>query len=256
MRLANRAARPAFSLLEMVLALALGMLVLLALYVAFSVYLTLAQAGRDAAAEGALARSILARMGNDVAGQLGPEDPRLYTYPGANPPTWVQFNVGVYGTNKYVILSTHRVRTGPTTTQPEMPDEIPTSDLRRVCYWVVEEGSESLGLARAEIQQATGPDVDVFDPTMLPDQKKYIIAREVKSLQLEYYDGSAGSWKTEWDGTMTDGDLAPPVGPPAAIRITLAFRLNKTGGPEPQGVDPPTYAHIAGLAASNSFAQP
>src|SRR5713226_9424557 len=77
MRLVHSTTRRAFSLLEMMLALAIGMLLLLALYVAFDMYFGQAQSGREIVNEAALARSILTRIGNDIVGQIGPVDPRV-----------------------------------------------------------------------------------------------------------------------------------------------------------------------------------
>ncbi|MBI3821049.1 MAG: prepilin-type N-terminal cleavage/methylation domain-containing protein [Planctomycetes bacterium] len=271
--------RSAFSLLEMVLALALAMIVLLAVYVSFNIYLTYADVGRDAVAEGALARNLMARMSSDITSQLCADDPRVVDYsavtdaaaasqpataqssttpatpatptPMTAQPAMVQFNLGVKGESKYVMLLSYRVR--KPSTPGDVADEPVSSDLRRICYWVVEDGANTLGLARMEVAQATSPDVDV-DPTQLPDQKKYIIAPEVRSIKFEYFDGTG--WRGDWEGFDSQETGAPPLGPPGAIRITLTFRLNKKGGPEPDGVTPPTYVHIVAIPTGNQFPAP
>jgi prepilin-type N-terminal cleavage/methylation domain-containing protein len=262
MRLARSHRRPGFSLIEMVLALAIGMLLLLALYVAFNTYVSSAQTGRDAVTEATIARNVLNRMGNDILGQLGPDDVRVVDYPtleAAPAPDaegqgqaavqpMVKFNTSVYGKEDILILSSYRVRK-PTTKDKD--DKF--SDLTRTVYWIVKNGSKSSGLARAEIRQATHGDVDQFDPAALPDQQKRIIAPEVLSVRFEYADGRGG-WSGEWDGETPLFDGGPSPGPPAAIRIVLTLRKNLKTVDDPDGdVEGPTYIQVIALPASNSF---
>jgi hypothetical protein len=267
MRFAHSAKRRAFSLLEMVLALAIGMLLLLALYVAFNTYITQAQSGREIVNEASLARNIMLRIGSDVFGQLGPVDTRVADYSGAavaatggavDPTSVVSFNNGVYGTGATLILSNYRVHKSPANAPTNAPDAVITSDVQRTAYWMVMNGPEPVGLARAEIKQATSLDSDLFDPTTLTDPNKYVIAPEVKSIQFEYFDGT--TWLpvgTTWDGSFsasTDGSI-PPQGPPAAIRITLMLKRNTNPGapPDDPTLDGPSYLHVIALPTSNSF---
>jgi len=76
-----RTIRSAFSLLEMIIALAIGMLLLGALYAFMSMQVTMTQAGRDLIEEGALVRSIFNRISNDIISQVGPYDPRMVNAP-------------------------------------------------------------------------------------------------------------------------------------------------------------------------------
>lgn len=78
---AQRIHRSAFSLLEMVIALAIGMLLLGALYAFMYSQITMTQLGRDVVNEGALVRSIFTRISNDVIAQVGPNDPRVVNEP-------------------------------------------------------------------------------------------------------------------------------------------------------------------------------
>ena len=71
-----RTTRRAFSLLEMVLSLALAMVLLLALYLTLNTYITSGDVGRDTLQEGELARSILTRIADDVAGHVSSTDTR------------------------------------------------------------------------------------------------------------------------------------------------------------------------------------
>src|SRR5476651_922 len=128
MRLAKSTARSAFSLLEMVLALALGMVLLLALYLFLNTSFYHSQAGRDVLAEGTIIRNIMTKINSDISGQVGPIDTRVADYsggattttpaatpattpmPAATPSTIVNYNTGVYGQPKILILSNYRVQ--------------------------------------------------------------------------------------------------------------------------------------------------
>src|SRR5260370_36239391 len=85
--LAPPTTRRRFSLLEMVLAMTIGMMLLLALYVSFTMYIGEAQSGREIVNEAALARNILTRIGNDVISQIGPVDPRVADYSNSGLPS-------------------------------------------------------------------------------------------------------------------------------------------------------------------------
>jgi type II secretory pathway pseudopilin PulG len=260
--------RGGFSLLEMVLAIAIGMLLLLALYVAFNSYIVSAQAGRDAVTESALARNVHTRIASDIQGQLAGYDQRVVNYPGApgsetapapssdNPPAadvppMVHFNNGVYGTKDFLILSTFRVR------KPGPDPDVKSSDMKRIVYWIVTNGSRKMGLARAEIDPATSPDADLDDPTAFPEQEKYIIAPEVMAIEFYYHDG-IGNWNESWVlGGLSDQEGVPPLGPPAAIKVTITLRKNlKTADDADGDVAGPTFTNIIALPASNSFPQP
>lgn len=69
--------RRGFTLLEMILAMAIGLVLLSALYVTMNSQLSSAQAGRDVLQEGTLARALLSRMSGDILGNLGPLDPKV-----------------------------------------------------------------------------------------------------------------------------------------------------------------------------------
>ncbi len=259
MQKAKAQARRGFSLLEMVLALAIGMLLLLALYFAFETYVSQAQTGRDIVAESALVRNVMTRIANDAAGQLGPKDVRVADYVDTTqsdtPTNFTEFNGGVYGKDSYFILSGYRVRPQPTDRPPDQEDAKKFSDMTRTIYWIAMNGNDPAGLARHEIRQATSKDIDL-DPTALPgEQKDYIIAPEVKSMKIRYFDGS--QWATEWDGLFKPFDGAPPVGPPGALEITLTLKRSLKGGvPDTSGQDGPTFTQIVALPASNNFPAP
>src|SRR5262249_60564783 len=184
-------------------------------------------------------------------------DPRVADYSNSGLPSStatstptpiVSYNLGVYGTGNTLVLSNYRVRKGPAA-PTDVPDPVITSDVQRTAYWVVANGTDAVGLARAEIRQATSPDSDTVDLTALVEQNKYVIAPEVKSVLFEDFDGT--TWQASWDGTFsasTDGS-SPPQGPPAAIRITITLKrnVNRTATPDHANLDGTTYMHAVPL---------
>lgn len=268
MRLEARIARPAFSLMEMILALALGMVLLLGLYATLTTHFYHAQAGRDIVAESTLGRNVMARISDDILSQFGATDKRGLpdyaaiadaaakasadgTAPAGTPtpnPDAVVVNRGVRGESNYIILTNFRVqRPRP---NAEANTEI-SSDMRQTMYWIVTSGSDTLGLAKADIKLATSPDIDL-DPTALPEQEKYVIAREVKSITFEYYDGTA--WQTTWDGGAVD-DTGAATGPPRAIRITMTLKKSVRGAvaSETPSDSGPTFQTVVAIPSSNAF---
>jgi prepilin-type N-terminal cleavage/methylation domain-containing protein len=63
--------RSAFTLLEVVLAVAIGVLLMSALYMAMNIQVRHAQSGREVVAKGNLVRAILARFTDDISSSLG-----------------------------------------------------------------------------------------------------------------------------------------------------------------------------------------
>ncbi|HXG13175.1 MAG TPA: prepilin-type N-terminal cleavage/methylation domain-containing protein [Gemmataceae bacterium] len=74
----RRMNRPAYTLLEVLLAMAIGVLLLAAVYVALDVQFHAAQAGRDLVEQSTLARALLNRLSNDISQSLGTIDPSRY----------------------------------------------------------------------------------------------------------------------------------------------------------------------------------
>lgn len=70
--------RSAFTLLEVLLSTAIGVLLLSALYVAVDIQYRHAQAARDVVEQSTLARALLNRMSNDIACSAGPADPSRF----------------------------------------------------------------------------------------------------------------------------------------------------------------------------------
>jgi prepilin-type N-terminal cleavage/methylation domain-containing protein len=68
--------RQAFTLLELILALAIAVLLMSALYISIDAQLNNADTGRTLVEQSTLARSLLARVASDIGASLGPTDPR------------------------------------------------------------------------------------------------------------------------------------------------------------------------------------
>lgn len=233
--------RRAFTLLEMLLATAIAVLLFGALYVAMEAHLRHVDAGREIVEESVLARSLLARIANDISVSLPPLPPpkasssggsaaggtNATTTSGAAPTGGmaasnstgaVQFNLGVQGDTERLVLFITRLprELNEPTVGDAGANPIVASDLRRVTYWLAGGSSSPLGLGRQETRLATA---DEPLPPDGVDEAALIIAEEVKSLQFRYFDGSA--WQDYWDGSAVGADGKTPIGPPLAIEVRI-----------------------------------
>jgi hypothetical protein len=297
-------ARPAFTLLEMILAAAVAVLLLAALYVAMDLQLRHAEAARDTVTETRLARTLLYRIAEDIAPDIGTADPTRYQQGGksgsgggasggagqsgggmasggsggsqAGGQSSNQTNSGGSGgnssnanttTNADGSTSTFGSTSGTSATSspnglavlalqgsansltlyvsrvpPDSDGQAPgVSDQRRIVYWLADGG----GLCRQELPAVTSDDAmngNVPSGTPEPSTKQ-LVAKEVQSLQFEYFDGS--SWQESWDGTQVGPDGVTPIGPPLAVAITLGIA-------PPGGGEPKTYRHVVAIPTANS----
>ena len=274
--------RSAFTLLEMLLAMAIGFLLLSALYVTISAQFQNAQAGRDLLEDGTIARAVLNRIASDIASNLSAVDPRVLPDPAAADdastasggtasasttpadPSAVQnpmaadtsnsvfFNQGVQGDASRLTLYVSRVpraiQKGPVVDAALSRAGV-ESDLRRISYWVVGNGGNAQGLARQEIARVTSSDIDSLPPDV-PDAAKLVIASEVTAVSFEYFDGK--SWQATWDGAAVTGEDSLPIGPPSAIAINLTVaRRAPPGATTPPA--PRVYRHVVFLSTGNNF---
>ena len=254
--------RSGFTLLEMVLALSIGLVLMISLYSVLNLQVQQAQTGRLILHEGTLARSILTRMAKDILCNLGPVPPVATAPPSSSgsgtaasgttstttdtSSTFV-FNNGVYGTNNVLVLTVSKVPSpGSDPTQ-----QATVADLRRVSYWLAT--GESSGLAWQELQQATGNDLSSMPPDVDPSTYR-IIAPEVKDVVFQYFDGT--TWQDSWDGTTLGGPTGDiPVGPPSAISITLTFSRKNVDNSDLPDSQLPKYTHVVAIPAGNNFPQ-
>jgi hypothetical protein len=248
-----RPSRPAYTLLEVVLASAIGVLLMAGLYTALELTLRNAQAGRDKVEQATLARSLFTRISGDILDNLGAPKPAQSgsssgqgggggggggsasagntaqsgssASGGSSSASGgsvvsglggtITFNLGVQGDNSTLVLYVSRV---PSEMDAfwQGSDVATASDLRRITYWL-----SSSGLSRQEIKLATSDDA-IGAPSDPPDDPSLVIAEEVKSVTFQYFDGS--NWQDSWDGTQTPSAGGNnPQGPPVLVAVTLGL---------------------------------
>lgn len=285
--------RSGFTLLEMILALLIGVVLMYSLYGVLTMQVQQAQNGRLTLHEGTLARSILTRMTSDILGNLQAVNPMYIpgsslassAAPAATPATTtangtttgsttpsttdttttetnstIAFNTGLYGTTNSLILCVSKVPRELNLTgvlgsggRADPTQQVTACDLRRISYWMVSGTGNSAGLARQELMQATSNDLNTTPPDV-PDAPSYIIAPEVKDITFQYFDGA--NWQDFWDGTTLGGPTGEtPIGPPSAIAITLTFNRRAPDNTDLPDDQLPKYKHVVAIPAGNNFPQ-
>jgi prepilin-type N-terminal cleavage/methylation domain-containing protein len=294
--------RQAFTLLEVLLAMAIAVVVLGAVYSFVGYQLRQAHAGRDIIDRSTLARSVLARVDTDLRSAITLNDPGRYrmaaaksaasggsdtsgdtsaagttsgsTTTGASGTTAtsgttsgsttgssttdstsgssttaasgltaITLPQGVMGTSTELHLFVSRASTeafaGSTDEGPQL-----TSDLRHIYYWM-STNDKNGGLCRMESRVITSDQATTLDaPPGEADQ--YLYAREVKSIEFSYFDGT--SWQSSWDSTTLGPDNATPQGSPRAIAVTLGLPRYK--GTDQNG-EIKYYRHVVHLVTAN-----
>jgi type II secretory pathway component PulJ len=253
--------RPAYTLLELVLALGIGVVLLAALYLAMSTTLFQQRLGRGVIEQSAEMRNLLSKMETDITSQLAPIAPQmnnqavqLTTGTGApassltpNTTGPVVFNLQVQGDSTHLSVYSSLLPR-EVYQNPPPSDGLPlTSDLRRVDYWLAGGTDSPLGLARQELLVATAAEaLTVFDPSQV-DEKSMVIADQILGVEFQYFDGS--EWQDSWDGTAVQSDGKTPMGPPPAIAITLTVRQANATSDEATV----TYRHVVAIPTANNF---
>jgi prepilin-type N-terminal cleavage/methylation domain-containing protein len=261
-----RKRRPGYTLLEVLLAMAIAVMLLAAVYSVIGYQLRQAQAGRDLIEQATLARAILNKIDADVRATLTLGDPaRFRRQPesqsggsgggsgggmgtsGTGASTTPMTGTGAAGANASgantagtPAADTSGAAGAATTTTPvtiplgviggtndlhlfgsKFPNEVydgsqVTCDQRRISYWL---GDSDAGLCRLEQKLVTSED---GASTSLPgDVENYVLAAEVKSFEVSYFDGS--SWLGSWDSTELGPDEKTPKGSPRAIKIRVGL---------------------------------
>jgi hypothetical protein len=275
--------------LEVVLASAIGVLLMAALYVAVDVQLRHAQAGRDVIEQSTVARSLLTRIAADISAHVGPVLPAkpatgsnssgaagIASSPSTSAPTTsgpttggsasssssssatttptgIQFNLGVQGDANRLTLYIGRLpRDRELAPENASADGQPgISDLRRATYWLAGSTGTPLGLARQEFKRVTSDDETSSVPPDVPDEASYVIAEEVRGLTFSYFDGN--TWQDSWDGTTPGADGTTPQGPPMLIAITIQIATPGAGTQGEQGWK--SYRHVVSIPTANGLPQ-
>lgn len=240
--------RSGYTLLEVLLAVGIGLLLVAALYVALDVQMRYMQSGRQLVAEAQLARGVLNRIASDVRAQMA-------LLPTSASLAMMQQEVDAQASSS-ASSSTGSSSTGSAsgtgggsgggasgTEATEQPAEDPSqaaqvnfgvqgdSTTLVLCvnatprYSLMESQSQltysdqrrvtyllqpGLGLLREETRGVLGTNLGPGDTV------SEVIAPEVAELQFRYFDPASGGWMTEWDGTYQ--------GPPLAIEILLTLQ--------------------------------
>jgi prepilin-type N-terminal cleavage/methylation domain-containing protein len=236
--------RSGFTLLEVIVALAIGLLLVAVLYVAMDFQFRSMQNGRKVVEEGQVARGLLRRVAADIRQSLalpqtlatlqtkftnsasssssGSSSSSASTLPPG------QFSAGVVGSDSQIILFQTDV---PHFSQTDAQNQVNVSDVRQLSYGF----QAGVGLVRHHYRAPPAASVSdgmSFTGSMDEIGSPEVLAPEVVSLQFRYFDMTSGSWVTSWDGSS--------MGPPQAVEITVLIQqsvLTMTRGARPR---PPT----------------
>jgi prepilin-type N-terminal cleavage/methylation domain-containing protein len=239
--------RPAFTMLEILMALAIGVLLMGALYFAVTVQMRSAQVGRNMMVQNTLARSLFRRIDNDLNATMNLTDPARWRNQFISSSLSSNTNNtsnGIFTTSTVILPPPSSLdqfapsdeqhlnfyfgrfprevyQGGQGDSNPsdnQVSDQVGLSDLRRISYYFV----SGKGLMREEDAQATSD--NAMNPNY-PQEDANIIAPEVTNVQFSYFDGF--NWQDSWDATQLSADQITPQGSPRAIKIMLEIQLPK-----------------------------
>ena len=277
--------RAGFTLLEVLVAGAIAVILMAALYVALDFQLRSAADGREAVDQATLVRSIINRITNDLTPTLTPPAPKKKPVAAASGSTGAAGAAagaagaaagaaGATGTTATGAATTDAAAVAANTTTPFQSgligdsatltvfvsrspnfgamasDGTPNpSDVRRVSYWLQDDG-----LYRQEMPWVTSESVPSGSGAASDPDNAYtkLVAGEVTDLQFEYFDGS--SWQSSWDGSTLSGDGLTPIGPPAAIRVHVWIKLPKTSSGRDE--EPKEYRQVIAIPTAPGPAVP
>lgn len=208
---------PAYTLLEIILALALTTIILGLVAMAIHVHLRVAEVSRGQVEEAQLARALLQRIAGDLRNAIPFS---------AGPPA----SGGISGSVQELQVETSRrpMQDRPPTS-PVMGDSAQSaalSDVRMVTYSLGLPGSVDAaqrgdssssdgGLYRRELERAMFALAMQQGRTADLDQASELLAHEVQDLQFTYYDGTTTT--DTWDPTQQKKL-------PSAVKVTIAIR--------------------------------
>ena len=257
-------ARRGFTLLELLLAMAIAIMLLGALYLAMNMTLEQTQASRDSSDIEDLHRGVINRMAIDLSATLGPLPPKatpdsasgtggagdtggmtggmtgdmtgdgsdsgMMTDPMQTGAVNYPFQGGIYGTStdgkSTLVIFASRVPNALSTPGALVSGATGTQNSGDLRRIIYWLGSN--GLCRDERPWVTA---DGVGNSLQPDtsnEASNTIAEEVTGFDVQFADGSGG-WISEWN--VSDGTSPASTGPPRAVKITLTFLfpLSKRG---------------------------
>jgi len=250
-------ARRGYTLLEVLIASAIAVLLLSALYFAFDLTLRTTDTGRALVSESDLNRAVINRMTLDLSSPLGVLPPMSgggtdaaggattsadapATDPGATPAATtdpaatpaatpattstvadplLSFQGGLIGTSEQMILFVSRVPKWLSDRETAAdPNALLPSDAHRVSYYMHSSGK---GLCRQQLEWITADKVGNALEIDRENEDAEVIAPEVVALVFEYASGTG--YVSEWDGTQGSLDGDTVTGPPRAVRASITF---------------------------------
>jgi hypothetical protein len=257
----------------MVLALAIGVLLMTGLYYALDMHLQATKAGRVQIDQAQVARNVLKKLQQDIKDHLATLD----AYPStkasatgasstsgspasmmsASTTTPYPFNLGLQGDQDWFAIYVSKVPHAVVQAQVSDPTQSGGAstqssdcDLRRITYWLNTVG-DGRGLARQEMKVVTSDDTMSSNLPPIIDDMTQIVAPEVVAISFEYFDGQ--NWQLSWDGTVPGSDGVTPIGPPVAVAITVSVaRSDKLdAGPDDPGVR--QYRHVVAIPTASFY---
>jgi prepilin-type N-terminal cleavage/methylation domain-containing protein len=290
------AARGGFTLLEVTLSMAIGVVLLGALYAALNFHLQNADAGREVVEHSTLARAMLARMTNDIGGALNLDDAARYRYQngsgaggggggggaapsgGATPATGAAGATGATGgtgTTGTTSSTTSGLTTsvtlplglqGNSTSLTVLVSRTPTE------VWAVNpDGGANLtsdlrlisywfvqgkGLYRQEIKAVTSADAAALLPPNGTPPDDATLVMAAEVGSLQFRYWDGTEWSTDWDGTTLGADGVTPIGPPRLVEITLGLIPTRRDGASDDQQDLEMYRHVVGIVGANGDPAP
>lgn len=273
--------RPGFTLLEVLLASAIALLLLAALYASFDVVVAQSDAGREEVDKNDLARAVVARVTIDIQGAVGPLPPKsggssqaaiaaaasteqadttADPAAAATPTTSetgestessgatvastggdIPFGAGLIGNASTMTLFVSRIPQGMINAELLADATQQHADLRRISYY---RGSNG-GLCRQERPWVTADGVWNSADADRSDEGGDLVAEEITEVQFQYFDGPSGAWVDSWDGTQLATDGKSLIGPPRAVKMILTI--------ERPGTPTRRFAHVFPLRAATGL---
>jgi len=257
MRRTRRAARRGYTLLEVLIASAIAVLLLSALYFAFDLTIRSADTGRALVGESDLNRAVINRMAIDLSSPLGVLPPMsggatdgsaassttsdTATTTAAAPATTdspvpmtadplIRFDAGVIGTGEQLIVFVSKVPTWLSDRETAAdPNALLPSDAHRIGYYLHSSGK---GLCRQDKPWITADKVGNSTEIDRTNEDGEVIAPEIVAITFEYSDGTG--YISEWDGSQASIDGSSSTGPPRAIKATITFEFTDREGNKAQ----------------------
>lgn len=261
----RRPRRPGYTLLEILVASVIGLMLMAALYAAFTMVINDSSVGRDITAESNLSRGIINRVGLDLSSPVGMLPPKSGGDPsaGSNSTTSTasSMSTGAAGGTPTTSSGTGTTGTDPGSTAAATGSDIPfqagligggdqlvvfltrspeylrkrgvtpdpsvllPADLVKVTYYMHSSGR---GLCRQERSWVTSDGVwNTTDPDRSTEDAD-VIAPEVVAVAFEYASGSG--YVGSWDGSAADASGATNQGPPRAVKMTFTLELPVRNG--------------------------